>query len=177
MLNAVFVRAWIATFGAFFSFGIVVLALPLYANDELRAGDVGVGVAMGAASVTALLFAAPSGRLADRHGRKLPILAGAAIMTVGYLALTVGPSLPAVGAIRLFAGIGEAAFVIAIYTSVIDAAPDDRHGEATSLATLASYTGLAVGPLAANLMLGEDRFELVWLLATAASDGSSVSAA
>ena len=169
MLTPVFLRAWIATFGVFFSFGIVVYALPLYTKDSLAAGDFGVGIAMGTASITAILFAAPSGRLADRRGRRLVIVAGAAIMVVGYVALAFGPSLAAVAAIRVFAGIGEAAFVVVIYTLVIDIAPEERRGEAASLATVASYTGIAIGPLVANVVVDGERFAEAWLLAAAAA--------
>ena len=51
-----FARVWLATFGAFMTFGMLVLALPLYVKDELDYGSVGVGLAVGAASMTAIVF-------------------------------------------------------------------------------------------------------------------------
>jgi hypothetical protein len=38
LLTAAFVRVWLATLGAFASFGMVVLALPLYTKDVLDRG-------------------------------------------------------------------------------------------------------------------------------------------
>src|SRR3712207_5466600 len=102
-----------ATFAVFFTFGMLVLALPLYVKDALGRGDAAVGVAMGAASVTAIVFGAASGRIADRRGRRVVLVAGGTIMVVAYLALAAGLSLPAIGAVRLLAGIGEASFVVA----------------------------------------------------------------
>jgi hypothetical protein len=71
------------------------------------------------------------------------LVLGAAGMLLGYFALLLEPPLAGVVGIRLFAGLAEAAFVIAAYTVVTDIAPEARRGEAISLATVASYLGLA----------------------------------
>jgi MFS family permease len=165
VVTAAFARLWVATFGAFASFGMVVLALPLYAKDELDASSVGVGIAMGAASVTSVAFSTLSGRFADRRGRRLVFIAGAIGMIACYLALALTPTMPAVVAIRLVAGAAEATFVVGVYTAVADIAPEARRGEAMSLVTLASYLGLTIGPVGADLVLGGSRFSLVWLVA------------
>lgn len=164
LLTAAFVRVWLATLGAFASFGMVVLALPLYTKDELGRGSVGIGVAMGAASLTSIVASILSGRLADRRGRRPLLLAGAAVMAACYLALALTPGLAAVIAIRLLAGAAEATFVVGAYTVIADIAPEDRRGEAMSLVTLASYLGLTIGPVLADLVLGGDRFTAVWLV-------------
>jgi MFS family permease len=165
LLTPVFVRVWLATLGAFASFGVILLALPLYVADELEYGSIGVGVAMGSASVTAILFGPPAGRIADRRGRRAMIFGGAAVMVACYVALALEPSLPLVVAVRLLAGAGEAAFAVAVLTVAADLAPTDRRGEAMSLVTTASYLGLTVGPVAADFVLGDGRFALTWLLA------------
>jgi MFS family permease len=54
-------------------------------------------------------------------------------------------------------------------TVINDLAPDHRRGEAVSLYSLAVWGGLAAGPLMGELALGDDRFDLVWLLAAACS--------
>ena len=155
---------WLATLGAFASFGMVVLTLPLYTKDELGRGSVGIGVAMGAASLTSIIFSTLSGRFADRRGRRSLLLAGGAVMVACYLALALTPGLGAVIGIRLLAGAAEATFVVGAYTVIADIAPEDRRGEAMSLVTLASYLGLTIGPVLADLVLGGDRFTAVWLV-------------
>jgi MFS family permease len=164
LLTADFARVWLATLGAFASFGVLVLALPLYAKDELDRGSVGIGVAVGAASLTSIIFSILSGRLADRRGRRPLLLAGAAVMVACYVALALTPGLGAVVAIRLVAGAAEATFVVGAYTVIADIAPEDRRGEAMSLVTLASYLGLTIGPVLADVVLGGDRFVAVWLV-------------
>jgi MFS family permease len=162
-----FARVWIATFGAFLTFGMVVLALPLYVKDELGYGSVGVGLAMGAASMTAIVFAIVSGRLGDRYGRRALLLSGGVVMVLCYLGLALQPGLAGVVAIRLLAGAAEATFVVGTYTIVMDIAPENRRGEATSLVTLASYLGLTIGPVTSDLIRGDGRYGAVWLVTAA----------
>jgi MFS family permease len=164
LLSRDFVRVWVATLGAFASFGMVVLALPLYAKDELGRGSAGIGIAMGAASVTSIAFSTLSGRFADRRGRRPLLLAGGAVMVACYLALALTPELAGVIGIRLIAGAAEATFVVGAYTVIADIAPESRRGEAMSLVTLASYLGLTIGPVLADLVLGDGRFTAVWLV-------------
>ena len=165
LITGPFVRIWLGTLGAFASFGFILLVLPLYVKDELDRGSLGVGVAVGAASITAVLAGPPVGRLADRRGRRVMIVAGAVVMVGCYLALALEPALPLVVLVRLFAGAGEAAFAIAVLTVAADLAPADRRGEAMSLVTTASYLGLTIGPVAADFILGDGRFAAAWLVA------------
>jgi MFS family permease len=51
-------------------------------------------------------------------------------------------------------------------TLVPDLAPAHRRGEALSLYSPGLWTGLALGPLVGELVLGGDRFDTVWLLAS-----------
>ena len=153
----------------FASFGVLVVALPLYIRDELGRSDLGVGTAVGAASIGAILAGPVTGRLADRWGRRLFLFAGAALMLGGYLMLATEPSFGVVVAVRAVAGAGEAIFVVAAYTMAADLTPAGRHGEAMSLVTTGSYLGLALGPLVGDLAVDLRGFSTAWLLAAAAT--------
>src|SRR5262245_44067837 len=167
LVTPAFVRLWLATLGAFATFGMLVLALPLYVKDELDYGSVGVGVAVGAASVTSVVFSVVSGRLGDRHGRRPLLIVGGLVMLACYLGLALLPGLAGVVAIRLVAGAAEATFVVGVYTATMDVTPEERRGEAVSLVTLASYLGLSFGPVLADFVRGSGRYTLVWLVTAA----------
>jgi predicted MFS family arabinose efflux permease len=154
-----------ATFAVFASFGILVLALPLYVRDELAGSDLAVGIAVGAASIGAIIAGPPSGRLADRVGRRVVLLASAAVMAGGYLFLALEPPLAAIVPARVVAGAAEAGFVVAGFTMAADLAPADRRGESASLVTVGSYAGLAVGPVVGNSLVEAGRFSAVWVVA------------
>ena len=163
-----------ATFFAFLSIGIVIPVLPRYAEGPLGANSIGVGIAVGAASVAALLAQPPAGRLGDLRGRRPLLVAGGALMVSGAAGLIAVEQLIPVVGLRLLTGVGEALFLIGGISIVNDLAPEHRRGEAISLYTLASYGGLAVGPALGELTLGDDRWDAVWLLAATAAATAGV---
>lgn len=157
-----------ATFFAFLSIGVVLPVLPRYAEGPLGVGSIGVGIAVGAASVTALLAQPPAGRLGDLRGRRPLMVGGGVLMVAGAAGLVVAEHIVPVVGLRLLTGVGEALFLIGGLSIVTDLAPEHRRGEALSLYTLASYSALAIGPVLGELTLGGDRWDAVWLLAAAA---------
>lgn len=158
-----------ATGAVFASFGILVVALPLYIRDELGESDLGVGLAVGAASIGAILAGPLTGRLADRWGRRIFLFGGVLLMLGGYLTLAAQPPFAVVVALRAVAGAGEAMFVVAAFTMATDLTPPGRHGEAMSLVTTGSYLGLALGPIAGDLAVDLEGYTFAWLLAAAAT--------
>jgi MFS family permease len=158
-----------ATFFAFLSIGVVLPVLPRYAEGPLGAGSLGVGIAVGAASVAALLAQPPAGRLGDLRGRRPLMLGGGILMIGGAAGLVVAGHIVSVVGLRLLTGVGEALFLIGGLSIVNDLAPEHRRGEALSLYTIASYSGLAIGPVVGELTLGDDRWDAVWLLAAGAA--------
>jgi MFS family permease len=168
VLTPTFLLVAVATFFAFLSIGVVLPVLPRYAEGPLGAGSVGVGLAVGAASLTALLAQPPAGRLGDLRGRRPLLMGGGVLMVVGALGLVAAEGLAPVVGLRLLSGLGEALFLVGGISIINDIAPEHRRGEALSLYTLASYGGLAVGPLLGELVLRDDHWDSVWLLAASA---------
>ena len=176
VLTGEFALLLAATLAIFASFGMLVLALPLYVRDVLGASDLGVGLAMGAASLGAIVGGPAAGRIADRRGRRVIVIVGAAAMALSYGVLSLGPPLEVIVPLRAVTGFAEAAFVVAGYTMATDLAPTTRQGEAMSLITASAYGGLAAGPIAANFILGDGRFAFVWLAAAALTLAGGVAA-
>lgn len=162
-------RAFVALSAAtlvFFVAGAMVLPVASrFASGPLGADATGVGVALGAFSITALLVRPVVGWATDRFGRR-PLLIGGSAMTVVALLLHVpADSLPAFIAARGLLGVGEAFFFVAALAAASDLAPDARRGEALSFLSLSLYLGLAIGPLLGEQVLAAADFTTVWLVA------------
>ncbi|MGH3137114.1 MAG: MFS transporter [Gaiellaceae bacterium] len=166
VLTKPFVLAVAAEFALCMSIGMLIVILPLYAHDELGAGSFGVAFAVGAVSPMILLSQPIAGRIGDRKGRRVLIVGGALIAAASVVSYTLASSLELLIAFRLFTGVGEVMLLVGAATMVTDLAPEHRRGEALSLYSLGLWGGLALGPLLGELVLGGDRFDVVWLLAT-----------
>ncbi len=167
LITPAFVLIGLATLAYFVAENVVLPVLPLYVRGPLGGSDVAVGVVIGAFSVTALLIRPWAGRLADRRGRRLPMLVGVGIFTLSVSGYLVSRSVPALVGMRLVTGVGEAFFFTGAASAIADLAPDERRGEAISFFSLALWTGIAVGPVVGEVALGDERFSLVWIVSTA----------
>ena len=165
VLTKPFVLTVLAEFATCMSIGMLLVILPVYANDELGVGSFGVALVIGAVSPMILVSQPIAGRIGDRKGRRILIVAGALIAAASVAAYALASSLALLIAFRLFTGLGEAMVLVGAATLVTDIAPEHRRGEALSLYSLGLWGGLALGPLLGELVLGTDRFTAVWLLA------------
>ena len=165
VLTRPFVLAVLAEFAMCMSIGMLLVILPVYANDELGTGSFGVALAVAAVSPMLLVFQPVAGRIGDRRGRRVLIVAGALIAAASVAGYTLADSLGVLIAFRMFTGVGEAMLLVGAATMVTDLAPERRRGEALSLYSLGLWGGLALGPLLGELVLGTNRFATVWLLA------------
>jgi len=160
-----FTLTFTASFFVFLAIGMLLPVLPLYARGPLGVGDVGVGLAVGMSSPMALVAQPLAGRLGDRRGRRLLMVAGALVMAIAIAGYTLAGTLATLIVLRLATGVGEALVFVGSGTIVADLAPVDRRGEALSIYTIGFWGGLALGPVAGEALLGTDRFDLVWLVA------------
>lgn len=153
---------------AFFTAGGIVLPVaPRFAKFALGADAIGIGVAIGAFSVAALLLRPIVGWSSDRFGRK-PLLVGGSVLAVAALALHLVASDLAVFIVaRCLLGAGEGFFLVASLAAASDIAPEARRGEAISFFTLTLYVGLAVGPPIAEVLFAAGSYQAVWLAALA----------
>jgi len=164
-----FALTFASAFFVFLAIGMLLPVLPLYARGPLGEGDLGVGLAVGMSSPTALVFQPLAGRLGDRRGRRLLIVAGSLVMAVSIAGYTLVGTLGALVLLRLLTGIGEALVFVGTGTVVADLAPAHRRGEALSLYTIGFWSALAIGPVLGEALLGGDRFDAVWVAAASAA--------
>lgn len=162
-----FAGLFAVTFCGLVAVGAVLPVLPRYVRGPLGAGDLAVGIVIGAYAITGLLLRPVAGRLADRWGRKPTVLLGALLLSLsGLLNL---PSLGIAGLIvaRLVLGIGEGTLYTAGSAWIVDMAPIARRGRILGLYGLAVWGGLSVGPLLGELLLQASGYTAVWIFAAA----------
>ncbi|HYI21665.1 MAG TPA: MFS transporter [Candidatus Limnocylindrales bacterium] len=162
-----FIALAIADLAYFTSAGMLILLTPLFARGPLGADPVGIGIAVGAFSVTALALRPWSGRESDRRGRRPLLIAGALLAAVAILAHTVVTNLAVLVVLRLVLGAAEALFFVAGFAMLADLAPRGREGEALSFNSLALYLGIAFGPVVGEILLDIGGFGVAWVGAAA----------
>ena len=172
LLTGTFAALMASSLVFFVAGGLVLPVAPRFARDEIGATGAAFGIAIGLYSLAALAARPFVGWVADRFGRR-PLLVGGALLTAAATGLTllVTTLLPFV-AVRAMLGIGEAAFLVAMLSAAADLAPEGRTGEAISLASLALWLGVAIGPVIGEWLLGSRGgvdYAPVWIAAAVLS--------
>jgi predicted MFS family arabinose efflux permease len=163
LFTAAFIALGIAELGYFCAVGVSIFALPLHVTGPIGGDEAGAGLAFGAFAVSALVLRPLAGRLADVVGRLPLLIGGALIAAVSLALLAVAQHLIVIIALRLLAGVGEAAFFVAGFAALADLAPASRMGEALSYNSLGLYLGIALGPLLGQLLVGIGGFTAAWI--------------
>lgn len=164
-----FVLVTLATLAYFTAIGALLPTLPRYVAGPLGGSGAAVGIVVGAFGFTAVLLRPAVGRIGDRRGRRLVIVAGAVAVAASVAGYPLTTNVPALVALRMLTGAGEAAFFVGAATVVHDLAPDDRRGEAVSLFSLALYAGIAVGPVIGEQVLEWGSFTTVAIVSVAST--------
>lgn len=161
-----FTRAFVTVVAAglayFLSLGMLLPVVPRYVDGPLDGSELAVGVVVGGFAAGAVAIRPLAGRLGDRRGRRILVVAGALTVAVAVLGHHLAQGIVPMFLVRVLGGFGEAAFFVGAGTMVTDLAPLSRRGEAISYWSIAVYGGLAFGPSLGEWLLDGDRFGLVW---------------
>ena len=173
LLTPAFVALTLSDLAYFVAGGALIGVTPFFVTGPLGGGPAGVGLAVGAFSLTTLVLRPLAGRWVDRHGRRPLLVGGAVLFAVLVLGHLMVAQLAWLVVLRLLLGAAEAMYFVAGFAALADLAPPGRAGEALSYNSLALYLGLAAGPSVGAALLAWGGFPLVWagtsvLLATAA---------
>lgn len=140
-----FVLLWLAIFLDTVGYGIIIPVVPQYAT-LLGASPGGVGLIFAAYSLTLLLGSLPAGRLADRHGRRGPVVLGMAGLALATLAFALAHSYWMLLLSRLLQGLAASATWTTGLAMIVDMYPE-RQGEKLGLAMTAMGVGSLAGPV------------------------------
>jgi MFS family permease len=155
---------FLAALCAFLAIGAALPVLPAFVRGPLGAGDVAVGVVVGAFAITSVVCRPFAGRQADRRGRRVVLVAGALAMALGGALYLLSSGVLSLVLARLAVGAGEGAVYTAGATWAVDLAPEESHGLALGLFGLAVWGGLSLGPVAGELLRSSLGYDAVWTL-------------
>ena len=168
LITAPFLIVTLAT-GAFFVFvGMAVTVLPRFIQNELGGDGLAIGINLAVFSVAAIAARPTIARIGDRYGRRTLMVGGALIAGAGAAATSLVHSIAALLPLRAFTGIGEAALFVGAATLIADLSPSDRRAEGASYFSLAVFGGLGIGPVIGEIVLGDGRYQAVFLASAVA---------
>lgn len=127
---------------------VTLLAIPIMMSTQSGWSSLQTGLMLAAMSVTMAVFSPVGGRLSDRLGRRLPSVAGIALLTLGVLPLAIlGDSvkIPLLLACLWLTGIGLGLSSVSLQTSVLEAAKLQQAGIATGISLTSRYLGSILG--------------------------------
>jgi MFS family permease len=145
--------------------GVLVPLVPKYIEDELRAGELGIGLAIAAFAGVAIAVRPLIGQLVVTFGRRAVMIGGAALAAAAGSAYGFVDSMPVLLVLRGLTGAGEAALFVAAMTLIADLSPADRRAEAASYFSVAVYAGIGIGPIVGEAMLSTSGFRSAFALA------------
>jgi predicted MFS family arabinose efflux permease len=162
LFTRAFVALGLADLCYFTAAGVAIFGLPLYVTGPIGGNDAWAGAAFGAFALSALVLRPIAGRLSDTLGRRPLLLGGALIAAASLALLAVADNLVVIIALRLLAGVAEAAFFVASFAAIADLAPKKRMGEALSYHSLGLYLGIALGPPLGEVLVDISGYGLAW---------------
>lgn len=134
-----------ATFLVMVGQGIVSPVLPLYAKD-FGVGAEMVGLTLTVFALARLILNIPAGMLADRYGRRVLLIGGPIITSIGMFGSGFADSIWTLLIWRFVAGGGSAFYMSGAMIYLIDIAPPEKRARYVATNQWALSVGVAVGP-------------------------------
>jgi len=129
------------------SLAFLLPIISLYGSEILGVDNITMGLMLAVPGVITALALLPAGHLADRIGRKPPIVVGLALLTLCYACAPVTTNLLVVAAGATCAGLGYALAVPAWNALAMDRIPVAGRGLLLGAVATVQGAGLAVGPV------------------------------
>jgi len=160
-----FLLLWAGSLAFYFSFYLLIPALPLYAR-ALGIPEGRIGLIIGFFAVSSMVIKPLGGWAADRAGRKPIMLTGAALFTAAPLLYGWSHTVGALLGVRLLHGAGMGLYPTAGAAMVADISPPGRRGEAMGFWGAAGSVALAAGPLCAIWIVDRWGFSALFRVST-----------
>ena len=144
--------------------------LPLDLDARLGLSPLEIGIVFAVGDTAYFACIAPAGRWSDRHGRRLPTVAGGVLVAVSLPFMSVGPAwfvaLAFVGVGRGLAALGASSGALMV-EAVDEAGMAGRYGLSSALLTVVFSLGYVLGPLFGAAASATVSFTVTTILAAA----------
>lgn len=140
-----------ATFLVMVGQGVVSPVLPLYAKDFGVSATM-VGLTLTVFALARLLLNVPAGLIADRFGRRVLLVGGPLITSIGMIGSGLAGDIWTLLIWRFVAGAGSAFYMSGALIYLIDIAPPERRARYVATNQWALSVGVAVGPGVGGLL-------------------------
>ncbi len=137
---------WVTRILFFTSLAALLPTFPLYIT-EIGGNKSQIGIVMSAFAIGVFCFRPLVGKQIDKVGRKAVLLAGTAIFVIAPLLYIFIPSIAVLLPVRVFHGLGLAAFGTASITLITDVAPLTSRSEVISYTGMVNTIAFALGPV------------------------------
>jgi MFS family permease len=167
-------RLWGAGLCGYLGLGATLQTLPPFMTSRFGAGPLLAGTAVSIAFAATALARPLAGRAADVGRARPVVMAGGFLGTLGGAGHLWAPDVPVVLVSRLVMGAGEGALFSGAMGWVLAGAAPERQGRVAGWFGLSMWSGLAVGPVLADVLRAQGGFRGVWLGVIALSFASAV---
>ena len=134
-------------------FGLVMPLLPIYARDFGATGTQ-LGFLTASFAIARLITTFPGGWLADRAGRKKPIILGLLAYSVVMALYGFSQDANQLIVLRGFQGMASGVVWPVISTMVVDMVPPKDRGKAMGLYEMMHFLGMVIGPGLGGVLAG-----------------------
>lgn len=159
---------WILRILFFTSLAALLPTFPTFLT-EIGGNKSQIGIVMSSFALGVLVFRPMVGNQLDSRGRKAVLIAGILIFIAAPLLYIFIHSIPALLPIRIFHGLGLAAFGTASITLITDAAPEAKRGEALSYTGIVNTIAFALGPLVGTFVSEYFGYHVLFLFVSSLS--------
>ena len=153
--------------------GILGPVLPLFAQ-RMGLSVAAVGVAVASFGLARLIFNVPIGILADARGRKLLLVGGPLVVSVGMIGSAMSASLAPLVVWRFVAGVGSAMYMTGALVYLADVSEPANRARLLGVNQGALLIGTAIGPVIGGLLADRFGFEAPFYVVAAATAAASL---
>lgn len=141
-----------AQFSCFVGVGAILPVLPVHLVDRLHASGLQLGLVLSVYPFAALVGRFIGGVASDRRGRMPTLVAGLVASSVAGFMLVLPLDAPALAAVRILHGLGQAVVAVAAVTWLMDITEPERRAESLALIGAGVWGGTTLGTLAGGLL-------------------------